>query len=155
MEDYDTQLLTDYLHDHIPISRAMGVEVLHWNGGGLSIASPLGPNINHRNSAFGGSISSLLLFTAWSQVWAMVGSWGVSGTIVVKESTTRFLKPVTEAYMATISAPTAQEQEKLLAMYERFGRCRIHLGPQLFHRSGVTEVLAEMDGEFVVLSQEG
>ncbi len=51
--------LQTYLHTHIPLSKAMEVEVVQATPDIIELRAPLAPNINHRGTAFGGSISTL------------------------------------------------------------------------------------------------
>ncbi len=60
--------IQDYLHEHIPLSKAMGVSVVEADAVGIVLSAPLEPNINHRDTVFGGSASSLAVLAAWSVV---------------------------------------------------------------------------------------
>lgn len=51
--------LAEYLHANIPLVRCMQVRVEQWNADGLSLTAPLAPNLNHADSAFGGSLEAL------------------------------------------------------------------------------------------------
>jgi len=58
--------LQDYLHEHIPISSAMGVRVVACDESGVRLTAPLYPNINHRATVFGGSASAVAILAAWT-----------------------------------------------------------------------------------------
>ena len=58
------QRIQDYLHEHIPLSKAMGATVLKVDLSGVVLSAPLEPNINHRETVFGGSASSLAILAA-------------------------------------------------------------------------------------------
>jgi hypothetical protein len=62
-----------YLHEHIPISRALGVTVVRADAGGVELRAPLAANINHRSTVFGGSAISVAILAAWTLVhlWTM------------------------------------------------------------------------------------
>ena len=60
----DTKSLENYLHEHIPLSKAMGVTVRSVSGEAVTLAAPLAPNINHRETVFGGSASALAILAA-------------------------------------------------------------------------------------------
>jgi thioesterase domain-containing protein len=63
MNEYELQR---YLHERIPLSRAMAVEVRAATAEGVEIYAPLAPNINHRDTVFGGSASAVAILTTWS-----------------------------------------------------------------------------------------
>ena len=48
----------DYLHQHIPLSLYMEVKVKQADEYGVTLQAPLEPNINHRSTVFGGSVSA-------------------------------------------------------------------------------------------------
>lgn len=58
--------LEQYLHEHIPLSRAMGVEVQEADWNGVTLRAPLAPNNNHRETVFGGSASAVAILAAWA-----------------------------------------------------------------------------------------
>lgn len=58
--------LEKYLHGHIPLSKAMEVAVVQVQPEGVILSAPLAPNINHRDTVFGGSASAVAILAAWS-----------------------------------------------------------------------------------------
>lgn len=60
--------LRDYLYAHIPLTMAMEVEVSAVAESSLSLKAPIGPNIYHRETVFGGSASALCILSAWSLI---------------------------------------------------------------------------------------
>ena len=50
--------ITAYLHAHIPVTRSLGAAAVRWDGATLGLRAPLAPNLNHRGTAFGGSMSA-------------------------------------------------------------------------------------------------
>ena len=54
--------LQRYLHEHIPLTAAMEVKVVSCGPDAAHLSAPLAPNINHRDTAFGGSASALAPF---------------------------------------------------------------------------------------------
>jgi thioesterase domain-containing protein len=62
--------LQAYLHEHIPLTRALAVEVVEVGLQRVQLAAPLAPNRNHRQTAFGGSVASLAMLAGWSWLHA-------------------------------------------------------------------------------------
>lgn len=58
--------LQQYLHDHIPLSKAMQITVERISPESVTLSAPLAPNINHRDTLFGGSASTAAILAAWS-----------------------------------------------------------------------------------------
>ena len=47
--------LTEYLHSHIPLTRHLGVRVAGLDDASARLCAPLAANLNHRDTAFGGT----------------------------------------------------------------------------------------------------
>ena len=73
------QDLEHYLHEHIPLSRAMQAQVLAASTEGITLGAPLAPNINHRETVFGGSASALAILAAWALVHTRLRAEGIAG----------------------------------------------------------------------------
>jgi len=58
--------ITAYLHQHIPLSQHLGAAVEAYDGASLRLGAPLAPNLNHRSTAFGGSLSALAILSGWT-----------------------------------------------------------------------------------------
>ena len=76
--------LEQYLHDHIPLSRAMQVTVISLAQDRVILSAPLAPNINHRDTVFGGSASAVAILAAWSLLHTRLQNAGLQFNIVRK-----------------------------------------------------------------------
>jgi len=73
MSDSVLQETERFLHEQIPLTRAMGVRVRSWDGEKLWLSAPLEPNHNHLGTAFGGSLSALATLAGYSLLWLLLG----------------------------------------------------------------------------------
>ncbi|HEY6097971.1 MAG TPA: YiiD C-terminal domain-containing protein, partial [Anaeromyxobacter sp.] len=85
--------ITAYLHAHIPITRSLGAAAVRHDGTSLTLSAPLAPNLNHRGTAFGGSMSALALLAGWGVVHLALRDLGVETRLVVQRSAMDFLEP--------------------------------------------------------------
>ena len=60
--------LQAFLRERIPLSDAMQVSVRSISAGQVVLSAPIAPNLNHRDTVFGGSASALAILAAWSVV---------------------------------------------------------------------------------------
>ena len=90
----DADGLQQYLHEHIPLSRAMQVTVLAASVEEVLLAAPLAPNINHRETVFGGSASAVCILAAWSLVQVRLRAAGMPGRLVIQRNLMEYLLPV-------------------------------------------------------------
>ena len=71
------QALQTYLHQHIPLSQAMDVTVVEASPHQVVLSAPLAPNINHRDTVFGGSASAVAILAAWSMLHLRLSAQGL------------------------------------------------------------------------------
>lgn len=140
--------LTDYLHAHIPLSRAMKAEVLSCDAESSVLHAPLAPNINHRNTVFGGSASALALLAGWTLLHARLVAEDRHARLVIQEHSMYFRRPLESAFTARCEMPGGGAWERFLGGLERKSAGRITLKVVL--RCGETDA-AFFEGEYVAL----
>jgi len=97
----DIAILQKYLHDHIPLSKAMEVEVVEATDNGVTLAAPLAPNINHRETVFGGSASAVAILSAWTLIYLRLKSEQLNVRIVIQKNTMTYERPITGKFTAS------------------------------------------------------
>lgn len=142
--------LQDYLLRCIPQAAQMQVRVAEFDVGGVTLTAPLAPNINHEQTAFGGSIASLATLACWGYLWLLLEDTpGMH--VVVNEAHIRYLKPVTGILTARCAAPDGVEQRKFLEVLARRGKARIELKAEMVEH-GV--LCADYRGIFVAFHDD-
>lgn len=144
----DTHELQQYLHEHIPLSKAMGIEVLAAIAAGVKLSAPLAPNINHRDTVFGGSAVALAILSAWSLLHIRLSEANISSRIVIQKSTMNYERPITEDFVASSSISDAANWSKFINTLQRKHRARISVAAVLYCKG---EKVAKFEGEFVAL----
>ncbi|MDD4978411.1 MAG: YiiD C-terminal domain-containing protein [Gallionella sp.] len=137
-----------YLHEHIPLSLAMQVSVLEANSNQVTLCAPLAPNINHRETVFGGSASALTILSAWALIHTKLTACGFKCTLVIQRNTMSYEKAVTGRFSAQATAPSAEAWELFTRMLQRKGRARISVS-SLLTQDG--HVAGHFEGEFVAI----
>lgn len=120
-------MLEQLLHAEIPLSRAMQVRVLRFDHQGLVLGAALAPNLNHKKTAFGGSLNSLATLACWGLIQLLRPETKTAMTVVIQESRVQFLKPVARDFEAICPLPAPDKLEKFLHTLERKGRARLEL----------------------------
>jgi thioesterase domain-containing protein len=143
--------LESYLHTHIPLSRHMGIGVVHADADQVRLSAPLTPNLNHQQTGFGGSISALAILSAWTLVHTRLRHLPGRRQIVIQRGSTEYLQPVRGEFEAWCAAPPELEWTGFLRTLERRGRARIELTSELVSEGSVVGrfrgVYVAMDGE--------
>ncbi|WP_284620137.1 YiiD C-terminal domain-containing protein [Aquabacterium humicola] len=141
--------LQRYLHEHIPLSRAMDVSVLHASPERILLQAPLAPNINHRETAFGGSLSALAILSAWSLLHVRLAAAGPVPRLVIQRNAMHYEAAVLGDFTAEALAPDPAAWSSFIRMLDRKGKARIAVASTV--RTG-DAVAGRFDGEFVALA---
>lgn len=150
MTDANTEL-ERYLHEHIPISAAMGVQVADAEESAVRLHAPLDLNINHRSTVFGGSAAAIAILAGWSLLHLRLGFLGQASRIVIQRSSIDYEEPIDGDFDAIALAPGAEEWSRFMRMLERRGRGRIDIRIELRLRG---ERVGQCTGTYVVLPPE-
>lgn len=137
----------DYLHSEIPITRQMGIKVERLTTNEVTLKAPIELNVNHRRSAFGGSVDSLFLTAGMLYVRLMTEHIKPVPVIVGSKSQTSFQRPITRDFSAKLTIPSKKEVDKFLDAYERFGKARITLEAVIENEG---KMYAAFKGDYVV-----
>src|SRR5687767_8265798 len=100
--------LQAYLHAHIPLSRAMDVAVIACSPDQVVLRAPLAPNINHRDTVFGGSLSTIAILSAWSLLHVRMSAFGLKARLVIQHNTMAYEAPALGEFTASAAAPGPQ-----------------------------------------------
>lgn len=123
--------LEAYLHDHIPLSRAMAVRVVSVAQERVVLGAPLGPNINHRETVFGGSAASVATLAAWSLLHLRLSAAGMPSRVVIQRSTMDYLLPMAGDFTAVAKLDDTADWHGFMRMLTRRGRGRIRIAAAL------------------------
>jgi thioesterase domain-containing protein len=146
--DINCGSIEQYLHEQIPLSKAMSVLVTSIDKSGVILSAPLSPNINHRSTVFGGSISTIAILSAWTFVHVRLQSLELSCRIVIKSNSIDYLRPIEGDFQAHCLTPPQQDWDRFIALVSRRGKGRISLNVEV---SDGEILAAKFQGEYVAL----
>ena len=141
------KLLQDVLHSEIPLTKSIGISVIEHTDLSLTLIAPIENNINHKCTAFGGSLYSVSVLSGWGLIYLLLKQHDLSGHIVIQESNTKFIKPVTSDITATCSFSSKEHYDTFLNMYKKKGIARIKLTANITCNN---EVAVIFNGNYVV-----
>jgi thioesterase domain-containing protein len=139
--------LQAYLHEHIPLSRAMDVAVVAIDAEDVVLRAPLAPNINHRETAFGGSMSALAILAAWSLLHARCRSEGIDARLVIQRNSMEYEQPVEGDFIARARVDEL-EWQRFTRMLARKGKARIGIASIIEYEG---RAAGRFVGDFVAL----
>jgi thioesterase domain-containing protein len=148
---HDLKQTEQIIHGKIPISREMGISLERYDTTGLVIKAPLQNNINHKQTAFGGSLNAVAALSCWTFLYLMLTQIEDSHPqIVIQKSSISYLRPVDTDFEAVCEWPSASKTAVFHKMYHRKKKARIELASRIF--SGGKPAV-EFNGVFVALKQ--
>jgi thioesterase domain-containing protein len=112
-----------FFHRVIPLTRAMGVRVISYDGKALVLEAPLAPNHNHLGTAFGGSLTAMATLAGYGLLWLELGDPGAH--VVIRESSAVFRRPVLKSIRAVGHRPPAEDLLRFREEFARNGKARL------------------------------
>ena len=145
----DAPELQAYLHAHIPLSAAMQVSVRAVDADGVTLAAPLAPNINHRETVFGGSASAVGILAAWSLLHTRMRAEGLHARLVIQSNSMDYDKPIFGDFTARSALAEPDQWPRFMHMLARMRRARLRVNSVLESDGAV---VGRLTGEFVALA---
>ena len=132
----------------IPITEHLGITVEGYDGECLTLTAPLEQNVNHKKTAFGGSLNTLLTLAGWGLLWLLLKEHDIEAEIVIQESVVSYLLPVTRDF----SARCRQPGPTVIAAFEntlrKKGKARLELYSEICEAGAVATAFK---GRYVAL----
>lgn len=126
----------------------MDVRVLRVDEKAVELGCKLSPNHNHLGSAFGGSLTALMILAAYCRLFYLMNG---KGHVLLKSCKFEFIQPVREDLRAVCLPPSQLESSRFLEVYGKKSRARLHLSSEVLLADG--RIAARMQGEFVGRSE--
>lgn len=140
------QQIQELLHSKIPITRSMGVRVEDYDGKRLILSAPLGLNVNHLGTAFGGSLHALSVLSGYGLLWLELKD--TESHIVIRKSSISYERPVRGEIRAICVRPDEEALEDFKQTFHQKGKARISLAATI-EDQGITCV--RFEGIFVAM----
>ncbi|RYD36752.1 MAG: DUF4442 domain-containing protein [Verrucomicrobiaceae bacterium] len=137
----------EFLHEQIPISRAMGVRLEDCDVGKLALVAPLDVNHNHLGTAFGGSLGAVATLAGYTLLWVRMAER--NSHIVIRDSRIRYLHPVRQEIRAICHEPDGKKFAAFMKCFREKGKARIRLKVTV---SEADRTCLEFEGEFVAMA---
>ncbi len=141
------QELQQVLHNEIPLTQTIGIRVTECSPQRIELTAPLEPNINHKCTAFGGSLYSVAVLCGWGFVYQQMKLNQLTGHIVIQSSEVNYLLPVDGEIRAACELKESSVINRFIKNYKRKGRARIHLPVEILFNN---KTAVAFRGQYVV-----
>ncbi len=125
----------------------MGLEAISYDGNKLVLKAPLAPNINHQQSAFGGSLFSVSALAGWSILQLKLGEQDIKANTVIKGGDVSYSAPVFEDIVCELHLP--DDFDAFMPKLTSSGRASLILNSEIFIGTERT-VAMQFNGKYVV-----
>lgn len=140
MHTSELERLRTYLRTHIPLSTAMQVQVVHYDGQSLQLSAPLACNHNDKGTAFAGSIASLAALSGWALLMLWAAAEEGDCQVAIARAELDYRKPLRGDFCAQATLPEAAELQALRVRLQERGRCRVPVRVEVSDRDGMAVV---------------
>ena len=127
MQTHLLQELQETLLREIPITRHLGLRVDGYKNEQLILSAPLAANINHKQTAFAGSLTGLATLAGWGRLWLLLREYGIPGKVVIQDSTSSYRQPVKSDFVAICQPLSSEQATKIAIALERHSKARAEL----------------------------
>lgn len=141
----------EFLHKNIPITKAMEIKVMELTKSRVRMLAKIEANINDKMTAFGGSINALMTICGWVMVFANIKEFDSEADIVVKKSTTNYLAPINEDFIAECELTDEEVRKEFLKWYAEHKKSRLNLKVSIKNE---TTTFAEYEGQYVAFNKK-
>ena len=147
----DKNEFEQFLHQQIPVTKAMEFNVLEITPSRVRISAKLEPNKNHQSTAFGGSISCLMTVAGWALVYANIKKIDPNAHIVIAKSSIRYFKPLKKDFTAESILMNEADKINLFKMYNKNRKGKLSVKVQCYEDGFLA---AEFEGQYVALNND-
>ena len=140
--------LDAFIARHLPTAQHMEIAVADYDSRSLTLNAPLGPSINDKLTAFGGSIYVVAVMACWGMVYLRCVEHGLDPDIVVAKGDIAYLKPVDGDIVARSLPAEEADWQRFFSDFAERGRAKIALRSQVL--IGET-VAAEFSGLYAIV----
>jgi thioesterase domain-containing protein len=116
-----------WLKKHIPLTQHMGIHGLEWQDQTLVFNLQLEPLVNDKGTGFGGGVAGLATLLGWCYVNLLLDQATGRCPVVIKESSNRFVAPITGDFEMLCWCDDPKGMESFLERYKSNGRARMSL----------------------------
>ena len=140
--------LQNKLYNDIPLTKIMEIKIQNYTNQELITTASLGININDKGTAFGGSLSTITIISAWSLCWLISKELGFdSNNIVIIKNETSFRRPVTKDIVCITKKPSKEEIEIVKQKLQIKKSASLKIQSQIIEDG---EICVDFEGYYVI-----
>ena len=120
--------LVDYLKQHVPLTCHIDIQAGQQAENWFELSAPLTPNLNDKQTAFGGTLAALCTLGGWCVIASLCRDHQLEVDIAVLESHIRYRLPVkSDPITARATLPGREKQAQFLAKLRNDGVAKLEI----------------------------
>ncbi len=140
------------IHDEIPMTRLMNLELKEINENFLTTTAPLDININDKGSAFGGSLASITIISSWCLARLIANDLGYEDfDILIIKNESSFSKQVLKQIVCECTIPTQKEINILKEKLTTKGSASLKISAKIIEDGNIC---MNFDGIYVIKQKD-
>lgn len=140
--------LDEFIATYLPTAKHMELSVEEYNHKTLQLRAPLGPSINDKQTAFGGSIYVVAVMSCWGMVYLRCVEAGMDPDIVVVKAEIEYLLPIEADIVARTKTCDEVSWQFFFRNFEERGRGKIELQSEVIVKG---KVAARFRGVYAII----
>lgn len=144
--------LKDFIIREMPITQHLQFSIDQYDEHGLILSAPLLPNLNHRGTAFGGSISMLAILAGYGMTLLLLEDFCDPYHIVVQNANIAYDAPVQNDFIAICFPPAQKELEIFKNIFTKRGKARLYQHCVIKEKNSGNGA-ATFDGAYVAITE--
>lgn len=142
--------LQNFFYTNIPVIETNEFRIEHDGEKIVRTFGSIEKHFNHKNIAFGGSISTAMTISAFGYVQLLLEEAGLlNASVVIKECHVRFLKPVKKNFTAVSVLLDDSETKNLVEELRKNGKISVVIQSYAVHQEETVKTAA-FSGVFVI-----
>jgi thioesterase domain-containing protein len=117
--------INNYVYEHIPLTQALSAKIVAYDDEKVVISGALKPNINHRDTAFGGSLSAFGVLSGWALLFIKLKEEGITCRLVIQKSSFDFKNPIPDDFTTIAFAPSDKNWCRFIKTLTKYNKARI------------------------------
>lgn len=148
----DTEAFQAFLYAEIPMVEYMQLQLHEITPRRLTASAPIAPNINDKQTVFGGSSAALMTICGWSLIKSQLEGAGWHNDVVIHQAKTHWQKAQSDDLSIQVSLNDEVDWDDVLTQVSRNKRpIRISVNCTVTNQQGQT--CTAMTGQFVILKR--
>ena len=145
---FGLEALNASFRDMPPVA-AMQIRAVSCDDERIYLHAPLAANVNDKQSAFGGSLASVMTLAGWGLLCWRLARESIQAEIYVADSQLRYLAPLQDDLLGEAGVADGEDWSGFVRCFQDRGRARIAVSACVRDNRG--RVVAEMSARFAAL----